>query len=139
MTHFWEFVFNHKSCLLYIQICNSFWPSNSEIYRKNILFFYSSGEKHKPFWLLSTIHFSFSTNQAKSRMVIQLLVYVSLEIFMKERNFDNLDNKVISKKIIVEFLSDLYSKNHNVRYIPKDFIVDWCFILFSVSEFVIWI
>ncbi len=75
-------------------------------------------------WLLPTDRSSSMTNQAGSTVRVHLFVYVGPEVLMGESIVRFLCSQVTSKRVIMGFLQDFYSKGLNFGYIKYGSFVE---------------
>ncbi len=124
MTHFGEFVDNHKDYVVLSPICDTIWNPRNKVHGENVSCLCGDRERLKLPWLLPTDHFSSLTNQAGSTVRVNFFVYVGEEGFMAEGIVRFLGSKVTSKGVIVVFLQDLHPKGLNLGYVQYGSFVE---------------
>ncbi len=134
MTHFGEFVDNHKYYVVCTPVSDTFWQPSNKVHGENVKFFCGDRNRLKLPWLLPTDQSSSLTNQAGSIVRVHLFVHFEPEVFVAECVVCFLGSHVTRKGVIMVFFQDFYLKGFNLGYIQYGSFVEELSPLRPVAE-----
>lgn len=108
ISHFWEIFYIHKDCLIFTYIYNNFWKTNNQIYEQNFSSFYRDIKKLKLHLLIKINFFGSLLNQAKTKICVQMIVYIWPKIFVIGNIIHFFDGQMILKKLSWHFFKRFF-------------------------------